>query len=270
MPGPPGGAGRGRDGEGGRWPRSTSPPARRSSRSRRTPRPCDGPVLRPPTQSWRSSRAAAPGRFRWREAAAATVEHRLAQETRSAPSWSTTGVAGAGDLERAACVVILEQRPPGDRAHVLTLSVTNGAAAGAHVRVAVPTGWEGHALTAPRGRVERPELSHQVVRLALEEARARQVPLRFLHVWRYSDAFDDVVFGDGARAAHEDELAGSSDGLADLLAKYDDVATELVLRHDHPADVLVEESRTAGLLVLGRHQSAISRAPHLGSSSGGC
>ena len=70
----------------------------------------------------------------------------------------------------------------------------------------------------------------------------------------------------GARVEHEVELRRVvTDGLSDLLAEYDDVATELVLRHDHAADVLVEESRTAALLVLGRHQSAISRTPHLGS-----
>lgn len=203
------------------------------------------------------------------EAAAATVEHRLGQEH----PVSTELVHGPAspalvtESERA-CVVILQQPPLGDRAHVLTLSVTNGVAARAHVPVvAVPTGWDEHASTAPVVvGVKRPELSHQVVRLALDEARARQVPLRILHVWRYSDAFDDVVFADEARAAHEDQLRRViSDGLAALLAEYDDVETELVLCHAHPADVLVEESRAAGLLVLGRHQSAISRAPHLGS-----
>ena len=203
------------------------------------------------------------------EAAAATVEHRLGQEH----PVSTELVHGPAspalvtESERA-CVVVLQQPPLGDRSHVLTLSVTNGVTARAHVPVvAVPTGWDEHASTAPVVvGVKRPDLSHEVVRLALEEARARQVPLRILHVWRYSDAFDDVVFEAGARAEHEDELRRViSDGLADLLTEYDDVATELVLRHDHAADVLVEESRTAGLLVLGRHQAAISRAPHLGS-----
>ena len=203
------------------------------------------------------------------EAAAATVEHRLGQEH----PVSTELVHGpaspalVAESERA-CVVVLQQRPLGDRSHVLTLSVTNGVAARAHVPVVVvPTGWDEHASTAPVVvGVKRPDVSHQVVRLALDEARSRQVPLRILHVWRYSDAFDDLVFEAGARAEHEDELRRViSDGLADLLAEYDDVATELVLRHDHAADVLVEESRTAGLLVLGRHQSAISRTPHLGS-----
>ena len=203
------------------------------------------------------------------EAAAATVEHRLGQEH----PVSTELVHGPAspalvtESERA-CVVVLQQPPLGDRSHLLTLSVTNGVAARAHVPVvAVPTGWDEHASTAPVVvGVKRPGLSQEVVRLALEEARARQVPLRILHVWRYTDAFDDVVFDAGARAEHETELRRViSDGLAALLAAYADVATELVLRHDHAADVLVEESRTAGLLVLGRHQATISPTPHLGS-----
>ena len=143
------------------------------------------------------------------EAAAATVEHRLGQEH----PVSTELVHGpaspalVAESERA-CVVVLQQPPLGDRTHVLTLSVTNGVAARAQVPVvAVPTGWDEHASTAPVVvGVKRPDLSHEVVRLALEEARARQVPLRILHGWRYSDAFDDVVFEAGARARHEDEL----------------------------------------------------------------
>ena len=203
------------------------------------------------------------------EAAAATVEHRLGEEH----PVSTELVHGPAspalvtESERA-CVVVVQQPPLGDRTHVLTLSVTNGVAARAHVPVvAVPSGWDEHASSAPVVvGVKRPDLSHEVVRLALDEARARQVTLRILHGWRYSDAFDDVVFDEAGRAAHEDQLRRVvADGLSDLLTEYGDVETELVLRHDHAADVLVEESRTAGLLVLGRHQSAISRAPHLGS-----
>jgi nucleotide-binding universal stress UspA family protein len=203
------------------------------------------------------------------EAATATVEHRLGPEH----PVSTELVHGpavpalVSESERAR-VVVLQQPPLGDRTHVFTLSVTNGVAARARVPVvAVPTGWDEHASTAPVvAGVERPDRSHEVVRLALEEARARQVPLRIVHAWRYSDAYDDVVFEDGARTAQEDHLRQVlAHGLADVLAEYDDVEAELVLRHGHAADVLVEESRAAALLVLGRHQSAVSHGAHLGS-----
>ena len=152
---------------------------------------------------------------------------------------------------------------------MLTLSVTNGVATRARVPVvSVPTGWDEHASSAPVCvGVKDPALSHEVVRLALEEARGRQVPLRILHGWHYTDGYDDVVFDDEARTAHEIELRLMlTERLATLLAEYDDVQTELVIQHAHAADALVDESRTAGLLVLGRHQSRISFAPHLGST----
>ena len=168
-------------------------------------------------------------------------------------------------LSAQAGVVFLER---GSHRHVATLSTANGVAARAHTPVVVvPAGWEEPTADAPVVvGVERPEQSTLVVRAALEAARARGVGLRIVHAWHFSPAYDDLVFAGGDRTELETELRSSfAAALDDLLSTYPDVAHELVMQHGRPGDVLAREADDAGLVVLGRHQSRVPLAPHLGS-----
>ena len=168
-------------------------------------------------------------------------------------------------LSAQAGVVLLER---GTHRHVATLSTANGVAARAHTPVVVvPAGWEEPTADAPVVvGVERPEQSTLVVRAALEAARARGVGLRIVHAWQLQPRLrrPGVRRGRPHRARDGAALLLLA-ALHDLLSTYPDVALELVMQHGRPGDVLAREADDAGLVVLGRHQSRVPLAPHLGS-----
>ncbi|GEP38364.1 universal stress protein [Nocardioides psychrotolerans] len=180
-------------------------------------------------------------------------------------------------LSAHAAVVVL-QRQPRDGARIPTLSVTSGVAGRSHVPVvAVPVGWlaTATATTDTDGAVlpvlvglSDPIAGERVVRLALEEARARQAPLRVLHTWHFTDHYDDLVFEGEAGTRHETQLlADVTERLAPLLEEFPDVATLVRTQHAHVADALQAASGQAQLLVVGRHRSRIPLGRHLGSTT---
>lgn len=182
-------------------------------------------------------------------------------------------VATLVSLSNRAAVVVL-QRQPGRGARIPTLSVTSGVAGRAHAPVvSVPTGWSG--ATTVDGAVlpvlvglSDPIAGERVVRVALEEARARHAPLRVLHTWHFTDHYDDVVFEGDAGTRHETQLlADLQEQLAPLLEDYPDVATQVRAQHAHVADALEAASAQAQLLVVGRHRSRIPLGRHLGSTT---
>ncbi|ABL80517.1 MULTISPECIES: universal stress protein [unclassified Nocardioides] len=170
---------------------------------------------------------------------------------------------------RHAGVVVLQRQRMGRPGRIPTLSVTNAVAAHAAVPVvAVPASWEPDAERDPVvvAGLGDAELAPDVVRTALAEAARRGGRARLLHAWHYSDAYDDLVFAGAGAEDHEARLLRELEaGLAPLLAEHPDVPVELVPVHARPADVLVAESHTAGVVVLGRHRSSMPWGPHLGS-----
>ncbi len=178
-------------------------------------------------------------------------------------------VSAITGASRHAGVVVLQRQRMGRPGRIPTLSVTNAVAAHAEVPVvAVPAGWQpdperDRVVVAGLGDVE---VSADVVRTALEEAGRRAGRVRLLHAWHHSDSYDDLVFAGPAGHAHEARVRRDLEAaLAPLLAERPGVPVELVPVHARPADALVAESRTAGVVVLGRHRSSVPWGPHLGS-----
>ncbi|HEY0951164.1 universal stress protein [Nocardioides sp.] len=202
-------------------------------------------------------------------AVAGRLEHELGDLPVSTELHSGPVVTALTGASRHAGVVVLQRQRMGRPGRIPTLSVTNGVAAHAHVPVvAVPAGWHPDAVrdrtvVAGLGDVE---VSPEVVRTALEEAARRGGSLRLVHAWHHTDAYDDVVSAGAAGAAHEERVRRDLDAaLAPLLAEHPDVPVEVIATRDRPADALVAQSRTAGVVVLGRHRSSIPWGPHLGS-----
>lgn len=170
---------------------------------------------------------------------------------------------------RHAAVVVLQRQRMGHPGRIPTLSVTNAVAAHSDVPVvAVPAGWQ---PDADRDRlvvvgIGDGEVSVELVRTGLEEARRRGGRVRLVHAWHYSDSYDDVVLAGSAVVAYDDQLREQlGSALAPLLAEFPDVPAELVSVRARPADLLVAESAIAGVVVLGRHRSSMPWGPHLGS-----
>lgn len=200
---------------------------------------------------------------------AGRLEHELGELPVSTELHTGPVVPAITGISRHAAVVVLQRQRMGHPARIPTLSVTNGVAAHSDVPVvAVPAGWRPDAtrdrvVVAGLGDVT---VSPDVVRTALQEAARRSGRVRLVHAWHHSDSYDDLVFAGAAGEAHKDHLRRElGDAVAPLLAETPDVPVELVTVHARPADVLVAESATAGLVVLGRHRSSMPWGPHLGS-----
>jgi nucleotide-binding universal stress UspA family protein len=153
--------------------------------------------------------------------------------------------------------------------HVRALAIVGNVAGHAPVPVVVvPPGWAPDP--AREGRVvlglDDALTSPQLLAAALDEAAVRGGRLRIVHAWYFSDLYDEIAFAGPALGVHEDELrADLTRELAPTLARHPDVPVELAVVHGRPADVLVEETRSAGLVVLGRHHSSVPWGSHLGS-----
>lgn len=173
--------------------------------------------------------------------------------------------AGADGAE----IVLQPERMGASHRHVPTYSVTSAVAVRSRLPVvAVPPYWS--APDRPAGvvtvGVDEVGSTANLLQAAFEEAQARGATLRVLHTWRYSEAFDDVVFDAGRKDVHSAELAARvREDLEPLAAKFSGVPVDLRVRHGRPADALVEESRRSDLVVVGRHRTGQRVAHHLGS-----
>lgn len=153
--------------------------------------------------------------------------------------------------------------------HLPTLSVTSRAAAKTTCPVyAVPDDW--HELGEHPGpvvaAVEDPDGGRAVAKWAFSEAELAGASLRVLRAWCYVDLDADeeslrhgTGVAEGARRAAE-----TSEALADLVAEHPGPAFEVDAVHGQAAYTLVEASRRARLLVIGRHHPRTSWGSHLG------
>ncbi|GAB6987683.1 universal stress protein [Nocardioides pyridinolyticus] len=200
--------------------------------------------------------------------AAAHFEHALPEVSVHASLLRGSVSHALVDASLATRRVVLERRPR-TRTHLHTLAVVGHVAAHAPVPVVVlPPEWhpdperEGTVLVG----VEDVLTSPQLLATALEEAAARGAQLRIVHAWYHSDLYDGVAFAGPALQRHESDLVHQlARELEPALRRRPGVPHELAVVHGRPADVLVDESRRAGLLVLGRHQATVPWGSHLGS-----
>jgi nucleotide-binding universal stress UspA family protein len=164
-------------------------------------------------------------------------------------------------------LVVLQRRDLSDLRRVVTRSTSSGVAAHAHTPVAVvPEGW-----TPDDGRngvvvgVDVPSRSHAILHQALTEARARRGSLRVLHTWWSPGYIDDLDMDRSVSRSWADETAGEIQAVVDELRDgTDDVPVEIETHHGRPAQVLVDASRSADLVVVGRHDPLVPVGSHLG------
>jgi len=155
------------------------------------------------------------------------------------------------------------------RHHLPTLSVTHGVAARTTCPVfAVPDGWhELHDHPEPVvAAVEDAESGHSVAAAAYAEARSSGAQVRVVRAWCYPDLdADEESLLHGTGRTQEAALASATThDLADLIATCRDVPCRIDIVHGQAAYSLVEASRHARLLVIGRHRPAVPWGSHLG------
>lgn len=174
------------------------------------------------------------------------------------------------EMAKDSRMIVLERRNLSSMMRVVTRSVSSGVAAHAHVPVvSVPASWSsdrtrGNFPTVTVG-LDVLGTAEPVLRAAAAEARSRGAVLHVLHTWAFASAYDDDTL---TRTESEEwaarvttEIQTAIDALRHDFAG---LSVQIVARHAHPADALVEASRETDLLVIGRHDPLVPIGSHLG------
>jgi nucleotide-binding universal stress UspA family protein len=170
------------------------------------------------------------------------------------------------ELSGTASMLVLQHRDLSAVHRVFTGSTVAGVASHAQCPVtSVPAGW---LPSESPGRVtvgvHEDGLPASVVAHAFAQAAARQWSLCVAHAWRLDPVYDDIVVArDGAWRARAEAAISSS--LHELRQQHPDVPVDVEVRHQWPADALVELSTVANLLVVGRHRHHVAAPRRLGS-----
>jgi len=172
------------------------------------------------------------------------------------------------DVSAESRLVVLQRRDLSRLDRIVTRSTSSGVAAHAHTPVAVvPEGWtptDGPDVVVTVG-VDVPARSHDILRQAMAEARARRATLRVVHTWWSPGYFDDIDMDRTGSSGWAVEVAQELQSVVDeLRADFGDVPVSIETQHGRPADSLVEASRTSILVVVGRHDPLVPMGSHLG------
>lgn len=171
------------------------------------------------------------------------------------------------ELSHDARLVVVQHRSSHRPGHLFVGSTGNGAAAHADCPVvSVPVGWQ---PGEPPGEVvvgvhER-GVPHQVLEAGFAWAAATGAPLRIVHGWRLDAGYDDIITARVAAEWRDRQKHGLTTAVAGLRESHPSVPVELEVRHQFPAEVLVDCSRTASLVVVGRRGPQRWVGEHLGS-----
>jgi nucleotide-binding universal stress UspA family protein len=177
-------------------------------------------------------------------------------------------VSSLNDQSQHAALVVLQHHRMGMTHRVRTMSTTNGVAARAHSPVvAVPDTWRENGEHPPvvAVGVEDAKTSTRVLTTAFEEARRLDARVEMVRAWFYSAAFDGEVYAGQAGVLEAEEVRKSvHEDFDPVIADFPDVASDIIVTHGRPADVLVARAAHARLLVVGRHEPALPFGSHLG------
>lgn len=174
------------------------------------------------------------------------------------------------ELSRGARCVVLQHRDAGLLGRIFVGSTVNAAAAHAHCPVvSVPEGWTPpEAPDAPTDvvvGVHEGGTPREALAAALAEAEATGARLRVVHAWRLDTAYDDIITARVAEDWRIDQELALRDAVEQLRETRPDVRVHVEVRHQWPAQALVDLSETAGLVVVGRHGAHGWLPGHLGS-----
>ena len=172
-----------------------------------------------------------------------------------------------GDVSRDARLLVVQQRRGHGLGRIFTGSTASGIASRAHGPiVSVNPDWQPDDATAEVVvGVHDGGRPREVLEAGFTWAAETSAPLRVVHAWRLDGAYDNIITGRvGAdwRVVQERAL---EEAVAVLREQHPAVPVTLEVRHQWPSDVLVDDSRVASMVVLGRHGSHQWARHHVGS-----
>jgi nucleotide-binding universal stress UspA family protein len=171
------------------------------------------------------------------------------------------------ELSGAARLVVVQHRTSSALERLVVGSTSHGAAAhSACPVVSVPGGWQPDpaAVEVVVG-VHEGGVPRQVLDAGLAWAAAAGAPLRIVHAWRLDAAYDDIITNRVAADWREEQRERLVATVAEVRGAWPQVEVAIEVRHQWPADVLVDDSRNASLVVIGRRGVHGWIPEHLGS-----
>jgi nucleotide-binding universal stress UspA family protein len=169
------------------------------------------------------------------------------------------------ELSKDASTVVLQHRDLSRLHRIVTGSTTAAVATHAHCPVvSVPPSRNDrsagrvisvgvHADGGPR----------PVLEAAFATAAVHHGSLRLVHAWRQPAAYDDILSNDTRWIPAAEATITSAAG--ELQGSYPDIRVAIEVRHDWPADVLVEAAERSELIIVGRHSGMPGLPARLGS-----
>ena len=170
-------------------------------------------------------------------------------------------------------MVVLQGEAKGRLGRLVTGQVRNGVAARAHSPVVcVPSDWSTDADGAlVVAGLDDPDPDPGLVRAALAVATERGAGIRFIHAWWFTEPLDDTMFTKETAREWTVRMQGRLRREVERVVEGpdspsvpDSLSVEVKAVHERPADALLEQSRHATLLVLGRHDPRFPFGSHLG------
>lgn len=164
-------------------------------------------------------------------------------------------------------LIVVGRCPESRRTHPYVKSVTGGVAARSHAPVAsVPDGWVEVAGARPVVvGVDDPSLSPEVLRAGFVAARARRTGLMVLSTWWRPGGTDRRPLTHVDDPEWLERLRGGIDrAMTELCVTYPDVTVEIHVQNARAGETLIDASREAQLLVVGRHDPLVPTGSHLG------
>lgn len=170
------------------------------------------------------------------------------------------------DFSSSARVVVLQHRDLSALRRIFTGSTVTGVAARAECPVtSVPAAWNpGDGPGRVTVGLDEGELPTAVLAEAFAEADARNWSLRVARAWKTDSMYEELIVTNEEQWREKVEASVRS-ALEQMSPRSSDVPVEVEVRHQWPADVLVELSATSNLLVVGRHNHHESRSKRVGS-----
>lgn len=200
------------------------------------------------------------------------VSEEFAELTQGSVPFRTVTLSGTSsfvlaELSVGARLVVVQHRSSGWLGRLFVGSTVNGAAAHSHCPVvSVPVDWE--ASSTPGEIVVGVHDSGDplpVVAAAFDWAAETGAALRIMHAWRLDPAYDDIISARVSAEWREEQLELITAELAGFQKSHPSVHYELEVRHQWPAQALVDDTESASMVVIGRHARRGHPTEHLGS-----
>jgi nucleotide-binding universal stress UspA family protein len=161
-------------------------------------------------------------------------------------------------LSSTAGIVVLQRRRHAQVRHALMGSVSAGVASRAPVPVvSVPALWSGPGRTTRlAAAVDGTERNEAVIEWAFREAALLDATLTLVHAWFVPSVYQEAVIGRTAvNLSREATRLHIEEQLASWRSAFPSVDARLRIVHAQPVDALLEASRHADLLLVGRRRT---------------